>query len=156
MPPPLPMPGSLAPAGGAEGMRRRGASSTGGEDPTAAAAAVAWAGPADEARRFRPPAWMLAEILQRIIPPRVSWTQLGMPLGDYEAMAQAASLLGPEFLSFLAAGGAVFVAVICRRTGTTGRLAGVVIGPGLMVLVMLWGQLHINAARMRASREIRS
>ena len=92
-----------------------------------------------------PPAWMLAEILQRIIPPRVSWTQLGMPLGDYEAMAQAASLLGPEFLSFLAAGAAVFVAVICRRTGTTGRLAGVVMGPGLMVLVMLWGQLHINA-----------
>lgn len=95
-----------------------------------------------------PPAWMLAEILQRLIPPRLSWTLLGMPLGDWSPLAQTASLFGPEFLTFMAISISVCIATWCRQTHRGDRIVALAMGPGLMVLMLLWGQLHINSLQV--------
>jgi apolipoprotein N-acyltransferase len=50
---------------------------------------------------FLPASWMLMEMLSRHLFFGVSWALIGLPLADIPALSQAASLGGPEFLSFL-------------------------------------------------------
>jgi apolipoprotein N-acyltransferase len=73
----------------------------------------------------------------------LSWALLGLPLADYPVLAQAASLAGPEIMSFLVIALNVSIVLAIReRTGKPLRLA-LAQGPGLLILAVIFGLLRL-------------
>jgi apolipoprotein N-acyltransferase len=86
-----------------------------------------------------PAAWMVAEIAARRLFFGVTWTLLGLPLADWGAFSQMASLAGPEALSFAVA--SINVALVyCWRCRLHWIIVPAVLqGPVLAAALTLWG-----------------
>jgi apolipoprotein N-acyltransferase len=56
--------------------------------------------------------WTGFEFLVRLIFLRLNWTIVGLPLADYPLLSQAASVCGPEGVSFIAASASVLVVLL--------------------------------------------
>jgi apolipoprotein N-acyltransferase len=93
-----------------------------------------------------PAGWAITELLARYLFLRVSWALLGQPLIDYPILAQGAALLGPEFLSFLVAATGVALASCLRECPPRLRLLACLQGPGLLLLMLMWGAIRLVEA----------
>ena len=62
-----------------------------------------------------PALWTLMEMGARRFFFGVSWALVGLPLADYPALSQIASVAGPEALSFLAIATSAALAMACRK-----------------------------------------
>lgn len=107
------------------------------------AAICSWIGCGVSGLLLLPAAWALLEVLGRNILLGVLWPQFGQPLADWPLVAQAAALVGPEFLTYVAVAVNVSVALYLRSTEARVRLWGLVGGPGLLMLLAIGGGVSL-------------
>jgi apolipoprotein N-acyltransferase len=99
-----------------------------------------------------PSAWAITEIIARHVLLRVSWALVGQPLVEWPILAQGAAIGGPEFLSFLAVATSVAIALGCRKCTRNVRIMGLLQGPGLLLVMVIWGAVRLNAETQPGAR----
>jgi len=87
---------------------------------------------------FLPVFWVAMELLERHAFFGISWALAGLPLADYAAFREAASIAGPEALSFAAVAVSIALALIARSSGRV-RLLATLQGAAILVAVLAFG-----------------
>jgi apolipoprotein N-acyltransferase len=109
-----------------------------------------WLGGNRPARRLAlvAPCWMLMDRIASLTPLDYLWSGLGTPLADWPAVAQTASLAGPETLSLLVTGCGAALALLARGS----PLPALTLGPAWLAIALTFGYWRLPQALDEGSK----